>query len=185
MARIGDAFEQLKFLGSDFSAGIGRLKIRALHYWMSRSFVGVALYRWERFAFLLLSRGWKIGRVLISPLLNLGYAYGNTEINYGAAIGPGIKILHPSLGVVINGKAIIGSHLTLTGGNCIGGKKAFEWGEYVIGDNCVLGANACLMDPLILGDNVTIGSGAVVTKSFQGPCVLAGVPARDLNLSDI
>lgn len=54
-----------------------------------------------------------------------------------------------------------------------------------MGDNCVLGANACLMGPLILGDNVTIGSGAVVTKSFQGPCFLAGVPARDLNLSDI
>ncbi|MDB4759029.1 hypothetical protein OAF99_01680 [Akkermansiaceae bacterium] len=185
MARISDAFEQLKFLGIDFSTGLGRLKIRALHYWMSRSFVGVALYRCERFAFLLFGRGWKIGRVLISPLLNIAYAYSNTDINYGAEIGPGIKILHPSLGVVINGRVIIGSQLTLTGGNCVGGKKRFERGEYVIGDNCYLGANSSVMGPLILGDNVIIGAGGVVTKSFQGSCVLAGVPARDLNLSGI
>lgn len=129
MVEISKAFEQLKFLGSDFSAGIGRLKIRALHYWMSRSFVGVALYRWERFAFLLLGRGWKMGRVLLYPLLNLAYAYSNTDINYGAEIGPGIKILHPSLGVVINGRVIIGSHLNLTAETALAGNGRLSVGN--------------------------------------------------------
>ncbi|MDB4790210.1 hypothetical protein OAG64_01035 [Akkermansiaceae bacterium] len=92
---------------------------------MSRSFVGIALYRLKHFAFLLFGRGWQVGRVFISRLLYLGYAYSNTEINYLAQIGPRIKILHPSLGVVISGKAIIGSGLALTGANCIGGKRAF------------------------------------------------------------
>ena len=177
MFEIHKAKRELEFLWTDFVVGTGRLKIRGLHSWMSRSFVGIALYRLERFGFLLLGNGWRIGRVFISPLLYLGYAYSNAEINYLAQIGPGIKILHPSLGVVINGKAIIGSGLTLTGGNCIGGKRAFKRGEYVIGGNCRLGANACIMGPVVLGDNILIGSGAVVTKSHKGNQVLVGVPA--------
>lgn len=60
--------------------------------------------------------------------------------------------------------------------------KFFERSEVapplVIGRHCWLGANVVVLPGVVLGDNVIVGAGAVVTKSFPGNTVLAGVPAR-------
>jgi serine O-acetyltransferase len=102
------------------------------------------------------------------------------EISYGANIGKGLKILHPSLGIVISKYAVIGENLTLTGGNCIGGRKGLKNGDLILGENITLGANAVILGPVVLGDNTVIGAGAVVIHNSPGNEVLVGVPARSI-----
>ena len=46
-----------------------------------------------------------------------------------------------------------------------------------IGRRCWIGANAVVLPGVELGDRVIVGAGTVVTKSFPGGCVIAGVPA--------
>jgi acetyltransferase-like isoleucine patch superfamily enzyme len=47
-----------------------------------------------------------------------------------------------------------------------------------VGARCWIGANAILLPGVQLGEGTVVGAGSVVTKSFPGGCVLAGVPAR-------
>lgn len=47
-----------------------------------------------------------------------------------------------------------------------------------IGKNCWIGGHATINPGVTLGDNVVVGAGAVVTKSFPGNVMVAGVPAR-------
>lgn len=47
-----------------------------------------------------------------------------------------------------------------------------------IGRQCWIGANAVILPGVQLGDRVVVGAGSVVTRSFEGHCVVAGAPAR-------
>ena len=47
-----------------------------------------------------------------------------------------------------------------------------------IGKNCWIGGNVTINPGVVLGDNVVVASGAVVTQSFEGNVMIAGVPAR-------
>lgn len=152
-----------------------------LYAWLNRVSVGILLYRLERGFYLILGKGWEVLRVLLSPLLNLFYAYSNCEIHYKATIGPGILILHASVGVVVSAKAIIGTNLTLTGGNTIGSRDGTMTGNLTIGDNCTLGVNAVVLGPITLGDDVKIGACALVIDSFGHNVSLGGVPAKLLS----
>ncbi|WP_414053102.1 sugar O-acetyltransferase [Macrococcus animalis] len=48
----------------------------------------------------------------------------------------------------------------------------------VIGDNCWIGGRSVINPGVTIGDNVVIASGAVVTKDIPDNVVVAGVPAR-------
>lgn len=85
-----------------------------------------------------------------------------------------VKVLHPALGVVVDGNSIIRRHLTLTWGSCIGANKQFEKEPFTIGNYCFLGANAIIMGLLRLGDRITVGAGAVVSKVFHREPPLSG-----------
>ena len=178
MIYIKAAFKEISFLLHDYRIGTGRRKLRMLHYWFAPSFCGILPYRLEQFAYLFTKGHWQWLRVFILPLLRLAQVYSNCQINHHASIDQRIKILHNSLGIVINCKAVIGSNLTLTDGNCVGGKKAFKQGEFIIGNNCNLGANAIIMGPLKLGHNVIIGAGAVVIRNFGNNFTLIGILAK-------
>ena len=107
--------------------------------------------------------------------------YSNLDIHYKANIAGGILVLHPSVGVVISGQAVIGKNLTLTGGNVIGVKRKTEKGEFLIGDNCSFGANATLIGPVIIGNNISIGASAcVIHNCLMDNSTLVGVPAKQL-----
>lgn len=130
--------------------------------------------------FLLLGGGiYRIVRLLLFPLLEMIKSLSNIDINYSANIGPGILILHSSLGIVISGKATIGHSLTLVGGNVIGIENTRTKKEkFIIGNNVSLGANAVIIGPVKIGDNVKIGAQACVVKNAPSDCTLVGSPAR-------
>lgn len=50
----------------------------------------------------------------------------------------------------------------------------------IIGDNCWLGADSIILPGVNLGEHTVVGAGAVVTKSFKGNCLVAGVPAQHI-----
>jgi len=148
--------------------------------WMSRSAVGVFLYRVERGMYLMIGGAWPLFRILFIPILNVMYAYANCEINYHASIGPGILVLHSSPGIVISGKSVIGKNLTLVGGNIIGSRPRTLQNGLAIGDNCSLGANAVVLGPVTLGNNVQVGACALVIHNFGDDCAVVGNPAKIL-----
>lgn len=47
-----------------------------------------------------------------------------------------------------------------------------------IGSRCWIATNVVILPGVQLGDNVIVGAGAVVTKSFDSGCVIAGIPAK-------
>ncbi len=53
-----------------------------------------------------------------------------------------------------------------------------------IGNKCWLGRNATILPGVVLGDRVIVAAGSVVTKSFEGGCVIAGVPAKIIKKLD-
>jgi serine acetyltransferase len=132
----------------------------------------VAFYRLNRAAYLALGRGWSAVRALLAPLNPLIRIFVSSEIDYRADLGPGLRILHPQLGVVVGSGVIAGSDLILAGGNTLGD------GSPHLGDHVELGVNAVVAGDVTLGDRVVIGAGAVVVHDFAGPGVLVGVPAR-------
>ena len=138
-------------------------------------------YRLDRFGYLLLGDAWGLVRIFLFPVfLALRALSAGHEIHYKANIGRGLKILHPSLGVVVSAHATIGTHLTLTGGNCIGGRKTLTRGDLVIGDDVELGASAVVLGPVQIGNRVTIGACALVLDDATDDAILVGVPARPL-----
>jgi len=170
---------QINYFFNDVERLLGKYKIRIIHIWMSRAFVGIFVYRLERSLYLLIGRYYGILRVLLTPLLNLIQSYTNIDIHYKADIKGGLLILHPSVGIVISGQSIIGKNLTLVGGNVIGAKEKCPKGSFVLGDNCFLGANATIIGPVKIANNIKIGASACVVKScVKEGAILTGVPAK-------
>lgn len=171
--------QQFLFFFEDVRRMLGKNKYRIFFIWLSRSFVGLFLYRTERGLLLTFGKLYELVRIFFLPVINLIQAYSNLDIHYKADIKGGLSILHPSMGVVISGKSIIGNNLTLTGGNVIGINKKTEKGNFVIGNNCELGANAVVLGPIILGDNIKIGALACVVKNcLTSNVTLVGIPAQ-------
>jgi serine O-acetyltransferase len=174
--------QQFKYFGQDLTRMLGKYKIRILHIWLSRVFWGIFLYRMERGLFLLLGRPYEFIRIIFIPIFNLVQSYSNMDLNYKSDIKGGLLVLHPSIGIVISGYAVIGENLTLTGGNVIGGKAGCGPGDIQIGNNCELGANAVIIGPIKLGNGINVGASACVIKDcMEDNVALVGVPARILN----
>lgn len=51
-----------------------------------------------------------------------------------------------------------------------------------IGNNCWIGAGAVFLDGAELGDGCVVGANAVVTKKFPSNVVIAGIPAKVINV---
>ena len=51
-----------------------------------------------------------------------------------------------------------------------------------VGNNCWIGAGAVFLDGAALGDGCVVGANAVVTKAFPANSVIAGVPAKVLQM---
>ena len=142
-------------------------------------FLGIGLYRLQRAAYLRLGERWRVVYALLSPVWLVVRPFaGSLEIHYLAEVGPGLRILHPSLGVVISGRSTLGGDVILTGGNCIGGRPGTEHGAIVVGDGVTLGANAVVLGPVVVGDGAQVAAGAVVVRDVAPGATVVGVPAR-------
>ncbi len=179
ISTLASAFDQIKFMIYEIKLIVNHRWWRWVTCWLGGCTGVIISYRLDRFGFMLFNRIWPALRILFYPLfLFLRLISHGHEIHYSADIGKGLKILHPSLGVVVSGYAVIGLNLELTGGNCIGGRKNMKPDELVIGNNVSLGANAVILGPIKVGDCVQIGAGAVVVESAPDNCTLVGVPAK-------
>lgn len=174
-------FEQMNFFKKDVKRLLGKYKIRVLHIWLSRVFWGLFLYRFERGLYLSIGKSYRYVRIIFIPWYNLLQSYSNIEIHYKANIQGGLLVLHPSVGVVVSAKSVIGINLTLTGGNIIGGRSGTIEGDIIIGDNCSLGANAVIIGPVYVADNTQVGASACVVSNIKQPgLIVVGVPAKPL-----
>lgn len=175
------SLKQIVFLFHEIGLLINRKIWRCFTVWFSSGVYVLISYRIDRFLFLLLGRAYVVLRPLFWPLfVALGILGGKHEIHYRAEIGKGLRVLHPSLGIVVTAMCIAGDNLILTGGNCIGGRKK---GSVVkIGNNVNLGANSSILGPVKIGDNCNIGMGSVVMSNCASNSFLMGVPAREFSL---
>lgn len=172
---------QLGYFLEDYKRATGKYWFRGFYIWMKYTIIGILFYRIERSLYMLFGEYYRILRVLFMPLIFLVEALSRVDINYRADIKGGLCILHGSMGVVINGGAIIGRNLTLVGGNVIGGNHSFPRGGFTVGDNCFMGANAVMIGPIHVGDNVIIGASACVVKDIPSNVSVAGVPAKNIH----
>jgi serine acetyltransferase len=171
------AFDQLRYLRHELTLAVNRRWWRWITIWIGKG-PGVTIsYRLDRFLFLLLGRAYGVLRPLFFPFFTLlRFLSADHEIDYNAELGRGLRILHPTLGIVVSGFTVAGENLTMTGGNCIGNRK--ERGVIVIGSNVILGANAVILGPVNIGNDCQIGAGAVVLHDAPDGSTLVGVPAR-------
>lgn len=171
--------EQLRFLRADCSRLINGRWWRWASIPFSRSLLVVAFYRLDRGLFLTFGRLWAAARIVLSPLTCLIRPWVNAEIHYRADIGPGLLVLHPSLGTVVSAFAVAGRNLILTGGNCVGSRpQAVFPGAVTLGDDVELGVNAVVLGPATVGSGAFVAAGAVVVEDVAPGMTVAGVPAR-------
>jgi|GEM_PF-491400 len=173
------AIEQLSFLKYELSRLTGGKPARWLILFFEPSTGVLISYRLDRCFHLLFGPAWTPLRVLAFPLfLLLRVLSCRHEICFKAKIGKGLWIVHPTLGVVVHGDAIIGGNLILTGGNSIGCRRGICRGELILGDDVTLGINSCILGPAHIGNRVTIGAGAVCVENLPDDCIAVGVPAK-------
>jgi serine acetyltransferase len=136
-------------------------------------------YRLDRCFYLLFGAAWTLLRIFAFPLFLLIRVLSCPhEISWKADIGEGLRVVHPTLGVVVGGEAIVGKNCTLAGGNSIGMRRGIRRGELVLGNQVMLGINSCVLGPVKIGSRVSIGAGAVVVTDLPNDCTAVGVPAR-------
>ena len=100
--------QQLTYLRRDAGRIVSGRWYRILGLPFSHAFAAVALYRVQRGCWLSLGGAWPAVRILLTPLLALIRPWTSSEIHYKVDIGPGLLILHPSMGVVVSGYAVAG-----------------------------------------------------------------------------
>ena len=171
--------QQLSYLLHDARRIVNGRWHRLLVLPFSHGFAAVAMYRFERGCWLTFGPRWPSIRILLAPLLALIRPWAGSAIHYKAEIGPGLLILHPSLGVVVSGHAIIGRDAVLTGGNVIGTRpRGNHPGSVVLGDSVNLGSHAVVLGPVSVGDRVSVGANAVVLHDVEPDSTVVGAPAR-------
>ena len=179
---IVPAFDQLRFLCHEIKLRTHGRPLRWLVLFFEPSTGVIISYRLDRCGYLLSGQIWTALRVLFFPGFLFFRLVGcQHEICFKSAIGRGLQVLHPTLGVVVNGDAIVGSNCTLSGGNSIGVRRGIRRGELMVGDNVILGINACILGPALVGNHVTIGAGGVVVSDLPDNVVAVGVPAKTKN----
>lgn len=99
-----------------------------------------------------------------------------------ADIGPGTRIEHRGVAVVINRKAVVGSRCSIGAQVVLGGRGKDIPGAPTIGNDVYLGAGSKILGPVRIGDGAVIGANAVVLTDVPDGATAVGIPARVLPL---
>lgn len=93
---------------------------------------------------------------------------------------PGCYFQNPEAHIKIDLGTIIGPNVCIiTRNHNFDDFDSYDSSEPVeIGKKCWIGANSVILPGISIGDNVIIAAGSIVTKSFSGPCVIGGNPAK-------
>jgi putative colanic acid biosynthesis acetyltransferase WcaB len=105
------------------------------------------------------------------------------ELNYKAAIGPGLRLFHGTA-LVIHESTVMGAGCTLRHCTTIGMREGPD-DVPVIGDRVDIGSNAVLIGRIRIGDDAKIGAGSVVVADVAAGDVVAGNPARSLGRAGV
>jgi serine O-acetyltransferase len=143
---------------------------KAFHALTAPGFQAVFLFR--------LSHALAKLRIPLIPvaLQRLNELWTGVSISPQTRIGPGLVIYHFG-GIVINSKAVLGSHCELHHHVTIGNRKP-GGASPVIGDRVAVGTGAVLIGDITVGDDAQIGANAVVLESVPAGGVAVGVPAK-------
>jgi serine acetyltransferase len=175
--RVSDASDQFHYLGQDLRRAVNGRWWRWIGILFQPGILSIIGYRLSRASFLALGAPYGAVHLVLRPIhMVLRPFSSGLELHYSADIGPGLLILHPSLGVVVSGSAVIGRDLTLTGGNWIGNGRGL-----VVGDRVNLGANAVILGPGSVGGDVVVGAGSILIGDAPEGATMVGAPARPLD----
>ena len=119
---------------------------------------------------------WSLIFALILRRLNL--ILNGIVVGRGASIGGGFVIMH-SVGVVINGKAVLGQCCVVQSGVVIG---SVEKKSPIIGDRVHFGAGCKVLGGVKIGNDVKIGANAVVVSDVPSGATIVGIPAKMVRL---
>jgi maltose O-acetyltransferase len=115
--------------------------------------------------------------------------YDGTRIRIGSGNYFNRNLMIDACGLVeIGDKNMFGPDVYITDSNHRYGpglapnEQPMEAGTVRIGNRCWIGAKAVILKNVDLGDGCVVGAGAVVTKSVPPGAVVAGVPARQLEV---
>ena len=108
----------------------------------------------------------------------VGISIGNnTGINQGAYIGGQGGVSIGDYVIVGPGVKIFSEDHQFSGEDYIK-NQGEKRGKVIIGDNCWLGSNVTILAGVKLGEKTIVAAGAVVNNSFDGNCIIGGVPAK-------
>ena len=127
---------------------------------------------------------------LIGGYIWLGLVARGTDIHPLATIGPGLRLQHSGIGVVVHSHTQIGRDVHIFPGVVVGRADIWhqddEFGGFIIDDHVVLGAGAKLLtggpEPLRVGRGTIVGANAVLTQSTGDNEIWAGAPARKIDV---
>ena len=174
---VPEAESQWRCLLTDIEGAVQGHRSRLVSFLCSESFFIIAWYRLNRAGYLRFGRGWRALRYALSPVMPFVRLFVTSEIDYRASIGPGLRILHPQLGIVIGATSVIGSHLILAGGNVIGDANPR------LGDRVQMGVGSTVLGPVDVGFAAIVGAGAVVLHDVADHQTVGGIPARPIATS--
>ena len=103
-------------------------------------------------------------------------------INIGAIIGDETMI---DMGAILGGRATVGSNCHIGAGAVLAGViEPASATPVIIEDGVLVGANAVIIEGVHVGKNAVVAAGAVVIDDVPDNAVVAGCPARVINMKD-
>lgn len=114
------------------------------------------------------------------------------ELPPGVPVGPGIRLPHGAVGLVIHESTVIGANVKIFQGVTIGRSDQYlrreelaQDGRVIVEDDVILGAGAKVLfrsgHTLIIGRGAVVGANSVVTRSIPAGEIWAGVPAKKVS----